>query len=63
MRDTENVPGPGNYNYSQYKNSKRGGYTFNKGPKSGRKGNTDGGKLYDTRGQFPDTAKYALPNP
>jgi hypothetical protein len=63
LRDTENVPGVGTYNFSSYKNSKRGGYTFNRSAKSGGRRNSSGAKLYDTRGNFPDTASYALPKP
>lgn len=30
LRDTENVPGPGNYKYGGYRRSEKSGYTFGK---------------------------------
>lgn len=63
LSDTENVPGPGNYNYLKYQNSEKGGYTISKASNDKSKTDKDGGKLYDTRSKFPEAPNYALPAP
>jgi hypothetical protein len=63
LSDTEDVPGPGNYNYAAYKKSEKAGYTIPMSSKDPKIKAIDGGKNYDTRGRFPDTANYALPAP
>jgi hypothetical protein len=62
LTQTEEVPGPGNYKYDNYKSTQRNGYTIPKSePKN--KAPKDGGKHYTIKPTIPHTADYALPPP